>query len=110
MESPSSEVTQEQQTQQPKGFMVLSVEADCLQDVDLYRLQKEEPETRRAMVETFYLSSKHKERKVIKVAPVKVMKDNEVIEVMADLVTGTLYHKTGECLSSDRRRIVKWEK
>jgi hypothetical protein len=94
----------------PKKFFVFAEDGDCLQDMDVYRMQKEEPETRRAMVETSYLLSKHKERKVIKVAPVKVLKDNEVIEVMADLVTGTLYHKTGECLSSDRRRIIKWEK
>jgi hypothetical protein len=62
------------------------------------------------MVETFYMLNSYKERRVIKVAPVKIMKDNKVIEVMADIVTGTLYHKTGACLSSDRRRIVKWEK
>ena len=92
------------------AFKVLSPEADCLQDTDVHNMQKENPETKRAMVETFYITNGYKEHSIIRVTPINVMKDNKVIEVMADVITGTLYHKTGECLSSDKRRIVKWEK
>ena len=91
-------------------FLILSMEGDCLQDLDTYRIQKQDLVTRRAAVETSYLSSKYKERTIINVVPVRVMHNKEVIEVMADVVTGTLYHKTGECLSSSNRRVVKWGK
>jgi len=97
--------------------LILSEDGDCLQDVDVYKFYegntnhtKLKVETRRAMVETYYISTKYKERSIINVTPVKIMTAGKIFEVMADVRTGTLYRKTGECLSSDRRRVIKWEK
>jgi len=101
----------------PEKFLILAEDGDCLQDMDVYKFYagntnhtKLIVDTRRAMVETYYLSSKYKERSIINVTPVRVLLGKRVVEVMADVRTGTLYHKTGECLSSDRRRVIKWEK
>jgi hypothetical protein len=111
------ETKTEQPVAKPNKFLIPAEDADCLQDMDVYRFYEPNTErknlivpTKRAMVETYYLSSKYREQAIIKVTPVRVMIHNKVIDVMADVVTGTLYHKTGECLSSDRRRVIKWEK
>jgi len=32
------------------------------------------------------------------------------IQVYADIVTGTLYMDDGECLSSDKRKVIKWSR
>lgn len=104
------ETTTEKPAENPNKFLILSEDGDCLLDMDVFRLQREEAPTRRAMVETYYLATKFKERSIINVTPVQVLHDRKVIEVMADIKTGTLYHKTGECLSSDKRRVIKWEK
>ena len=104
------ETATEKPAENPNKFLILSEDGDCLIDMDVFRLQREEVSTRRAMVETYYLATKFKERSIINVTPVRVLHDKTVIEVMADIKTGTLYHKTGECLSSDKRRVIKWEK
>lgn len=107
----------EEVVEQPKKFLILADDGDCMQDVDVYKFYEADSdrtklkvEVRRAMVETFYIGSKYSERSVIRVTPVRVLLDKKEVDVMADVKTGTLYHKTGECLSSSRRRIIKWEK
>lgn len=102
---------------QPEGFFVPSEEADCLRDVDTYKFYRTTDKgkreldvpTRKAMVMTYYAATDHTEKSIINVAPVRVLLQGSVVEVMADVVTGTLYHKTGECLSSDKRRVTKWQ-
>jgi hypothetical protein len=76
----------------------------------MHRLEKEALPPRRAMVETFYAATNSTQRTIIRVTPIKVRLKGTFIDVMADVVTGTLYCKTGECLSSDKRRVIKWEK
>lgn len=103
--------------EEPQKFLVLAEDGDCMQDVDVYKFyetntdrSKLKAEVRRAMVETFYITSGYKETTIVRVTPVRVLLGKKQVDVMADVKTGTLYHKTGECLSSDRRRVIKWEK
>lgn len=105
------------EVEEPQKFFVLAEDGDCMQDVDVYKFYesnsdrtKLKVEVRRAMVETYYIGSKHRETSIIRVTPVRVLLGKKEVDVMADVRTGTLYHKTGECLSSDRRRVIKWEK
>lgn len=107
----------EPQETKPEKYLVLAEDGDCMQDVDVFKFytsaeagRKLLAPTRRAMVETHYLSSGYREQSIIRVTPVNIRVNKKVVEVMADVVTGTLYYKTGECLSSDRRRVIKWEK
>lgn len=114
MENENEEV---EVVEEPQKFFVLAEDGDCMQDVDVYKFyetntdrSKLKVEVRRAMVETFYITNGYRETTIIRVTPVRVLLGKKQVDVMADVKTGTLYHKTGECLSSDRRRVIKWEK
>lgn len=110
----------EAQETKPEKYLVLADDGDCMQDVDVFKFYTSAEAgrkllsltipIRRAMVETHYLVSGYREQSIIRVTPVNIRVNKKIVEVMADVVTGTLYYKTGKCLSSDRRRIIKWEK
>ena len=51
------------------------------------------------------------EKSVRKVVPIWVRRSSGIEKVFADVITGTLYlAETGECLTSDVRKVVKWSK
>jgi hypothetical protein len=98
-------------------FKQLADDGRCLRDADVhafyeggYSRGKLVVHTRRALVETKYSAGLSKEQTVIKVTPVLIRTMTGSEEVHADVVTGTLYYPTGECLSSSNRRVIKWEK
>ena len=109
--------SEQEQPKRPKGVLLLSSDGDCLSDIDVYKFYRYEGHkrvikvpTKEATVETRYNNGFVVEQSQIKVAPVKVLTENGIQQVMADVITGTLYHKDGTCLSSSNRRVIKWHK
>lgn len=77
-------------------------EGPCLFEYDLTKELLDQQPIRTAHMSTLYGVVK---RLVVKVW---VFIKSKPTQVYADVVTGTVFLESGECLSSHQRRVVKW--
>jgi hypothetical protein len=87
-------------THHKKPFLL--EEGDCLSEYALIKEVLERQQKRWAYIDTICGTVK---RLLVKVW---IFRGSKAVQVFADVITGTVYSQSGECLSSHKRRIVKW--
>lgn len=88
----------------------LSEEADCLSEMSMMMFTNDPTMMNSPKCMKATIQGHGGEVSKRKVCPVWILHHGYPEFVYADTVTGTLYHKSGECLSSDVRKIVKMTK